>query len=301
MVNTIDGYGLTPIHRLISIDNIITVHYFEYSKNYIFEGERHNFWEFLYVDKGHINVKARDTMYMLSKGQVIFHEPIEWHTVLANGESAPNLVVIAFECQSESMDYFKQRILSIDGHLHTYLGKIVAAAQATFSNNLNDPMLKKMDKRINTPTLSEQYIVMYLELFLLEILENHANYEKEVKTSSSIHEYMREDKLAIVINYLQENIHQPLTLEDICKSTLLSRSSLQKLFKDGTSHSVMDYFKAMKMDEIKRLIREENHNFTEIAELLGYSSIHYLSRIFKTTTGMTLSEYASSVKAIIEK
>jgi AraC-like DNA-binding protein len=75
---------------------------------------------------------------------------------------------------------------------------------------------------------------------------------------------------------------------------------LQKLFKEGTGHSVMDYFKEMKMQEIKHLIREENHNFTEIAEILGYSSIHYLSRTFKANTGMTLSEYASSVKALLD-
>jgi AraC-like DNA-binding protein len=134
----------------------------------------------------------------------------------------------------------------------------------------------------------------------VEILEHHERYEKDVKISTSIHEYMKEEKLAIVINFLQENLHQNLTLDDICQNTLLSRSSLQKLFKEGTGHSVMDYFKEMKMQEIKHLIREENHNFTEIAEILGYSSIHYLSRTFKANTGMTLSEYASSVKALLD-
>ncbi len=296
----IDGYELTPIHPLISIDHIVTVHYFEYSKNYIFEGEKHNFWEFLYVDKGCINVKANDTMFSLSKGQIIFHEPNEWHTVVANGQTAPNLVVIAFTCDSPAMHYFKKRILSIDHHLYTYLGKIINAAHTLFTNNLNDPLLKKLDKRFIEPTPSEHYITSYLELFLVEILEHHERYEKDVKVSTSIHEYMKEEKLAIVINFLQENLHQNLTLDDICQNTLLSRSSLQKLFKEGTGHSVMDYFKEMKIQEIKHLIREENHNFTEIAEILGYSSIHYLSRTFKANTGMTLSEYASSVKALLD-
>jgi len=64
--------------------------------------------------------------------------------------------------------------------------------------------------------------------------------------------------------------------------------------------SIMEYFKQLKIKEAKVLIRENNHNFTEISEILGYNSIHYFSRIFKNETGMTLSEYDNSVKSLIE-
>ena len=56
------------------------------------------------------------------------------------------------------------------------------------------------------------------------------------------------------------------------------------------------YFKNLKIDEAKIMIREGEYNFTEIAHRLGYSSIHYFSRHFKKATGMTPSEYAYSVK-----
>jgi YesN/AraC family two-component response regulator len=62
----------------------------------------------------------------------------------------------------------------------------------------------------------------------------------------------------------------------------------------------MAYFKQLKIKEAKSLIRENNFNFTEISFMLGYNSIHYFSRIFKSETGMTLSEYAKSVKSLIE-
>ena len=41
-------------------------------------------------------------------------------------------------------------------------------------------------------------------------------------------------------------------------------------------------------------------NFTQIADALGYTSIHYFSRQFKKITGMTPSEYASSIKVLAE-
>ena len=63
----------------------------------------------------------------------------------------------------------------------------------------------------------------------------------------------------------------------------------------------MEYFGNLKIQKAKEMIREGSHNFTEIAALLGYNSIHYFSRHFKKVTGMTPSEYASSVKILATK
>lgn len=293
----VDNYQLTTLKNEITIKHIVTVHYFEYSKNYIFEGEQHNFWEFLYVDKGQINVMAGDKAMTLEKGQCIFHKPGEWHTVIANGIVAPNLVVIAFDCHSKSMSYFEEKIISIDSKLQGYLSNIVTEARRSFVSDLSDPMLTQLKKRKKVYFASEQMIRIYLELFLIEILRNKEFYITKIKLSSTIKEYAQEEKLHIVTNFLKENVCRHLTIDDICKNTLLSRSSLQKLFKDVLDSSVMEYFKQLKIEEAKSLIREGNHNFTEIATLLGYNSIHYFSRTFKLTTGMSPSEYASSMQA----
>lgn len=52
------GYEAIRLQRPLAVDDIVSVHYFEYSSNYYFEGECHDFWEFLYVDKGELDVRA---------------------------------------------------------------------------------------------------------------------------------------------------------------------------------------------------------------------------------------------------
>ena len=42
----------TPLDEVLRIDAIYTLHYFEYTRDYLFTGERHDFWEMAYVDKG---------------------------------------------------------------------------------------------------------------------------------------------------------------------------------------------------------------------------------------------------------
>ena len=44
------------------------------------------------------------------------------------------------------------------------------------------------------------------------------------------------------------------------------------------------------------MIREGNMNFTEIAEVLHYSTVHHFSRQFKDKVGFTPTEYAKSVR-----
>ena len=81
---------------------------------------------------------------------------------------------------------------------------------------------------------------------------------------------------------------------------MIGRSQLQKIFQQKTGLGVIEYFSNMKIDAAKQMMRTDLMNFTQIAEKLGYSSIHYFSRQFKKITGMTPSEYVPSIKALSE-
>ena len=56
-------YTATVLKNEFAVKKIYTLHYFEYSKNFIFSGEKHNFWEFLYVDKGEVEIIADDRTF----------------------------------------------------------------------------------------------------------------------------------------------------------------------------------------------------------------------------------------------
>ena len=48
----------TALRTTIRIRNLITMYYFEHGKNFVFHGEKHDFWEMLYVDRGEVEVQA---------------------------------------------------------------------------------------------------------------------------------------------------------------------------------------------------------------------------------------------------
>ena len=102
-----------PIKEQIHISDMYTFFQVHYDSDYAFFGETHNFWECLYVIKGKLCVSADERIYYLEDGEIIFHKPNEFHRLQANGQVAPNLIVISFSCHSPLMAFFEDKILTI--------------------------------------------------------------------------------------------------------------------------------------------------------------------------------------------
>ena len=121
------------------IEQIFTIHYFEYTKDFYFPGETHDFWELLYVDNGVVDVVTDNKHYSLFKGDLIFHKPGEFHNLRADGKTAPNLVVISYSCNNPAAEWFSEKILRVSEVERTLLARIVHEAQRAFSSPLDDP------------------------------------------------------------------------------------------------------------------------------------------------------------------
>ena len=294
-------YIKTALKDEIIIKNIVSIHYFEYAKNYVFDGETHDFWEFLVVDKGEVEVMADLNGYRLKQGEIIFHKPGEFHNIWANGKVAPNLIVIAFECKSASMKYFENKILTISDLEKNLLAQIIREATEAYSSPMDQPSLKKLEKRKCSVFGCEQLIRTYLEQMLIFMIRKGKSISPAGKRSSSVKERSDSDIYLKVIDYLTENISADITFEDVCRYLSLSKTYLKVLFKEKSGLSVMEFHKKLKIEEAKKLIREGEYNFTQIACMLGYTSIHYFSRHFKRATEMSPSQYASSVKVKIQE
>ena len=300
------GYKGTVLKNSITINKIYSIHYFEYMSDFSFEGESHNFWEFICVDKGEVGVTAGKTFTILKKGDVAFHQPNEFHNVQATGTIAPNLVVISFQCDDEAMRFFKKRILRIDEMERNLLADIIIEARHCFDCRLDDPYLQNMPQKEPEMFGAEQLICLYLEYFLIHLIRRYSNpivlrkRPARIETPKSTKQKSDTEIFNRVVDYLENHINAPVTIEQICKDNLIGRSQLQKIFKERCNLGIIEYFSLMKVNAAKEMIRTNRMNFTQISEQLGYSSIHYFSRQFKKVTGMTPSEYASSIKAMAD-
>ncbi|MCI9339725.1 MAG: AraC family transcriptional regulator [Dorea sp.] len=300
------GYNGVVLRKSISINKIYSIHYFEYMSDFSFEGETHDFWEFLCVDKGEVNVTAGSETTTLKRGDIAFHQPNEFHSVQATGKIAPNLVVISFHCEDEAMAFFCGKTLKIDETERNILASIIIEARRCFDCRLDDPYLQNMPRKRPDMFGAEQLICLYLEHLLIHLIRRYSNplaLQKEIAKAEipkSTKSKSDAEIFSRVTDYLALRIAAAVSIEQICRDNLVGRSQLQKIFKERCGMGIIEYFTLLKINAAKEMIRTGHLNFTQISEQLGYSSIHYFSRQFKKSTGMTPSEYALSIKAMAE-
>lgn len=288
-------YKGTRLKDEIVIDKLYTVHYFEYTKWFKFTGERHDFWEFVYADKGDLTITADDKEFVLKQGSIVFHKPNEWHNVYANTKIPPNVTIVTFGSNSESIKFFEDKVFAVGQEQKTLISRIVAEYINAFSTPLNDIYTNKLKRRTEQIAGSEQLIKMYLCQLLLSFIRNDVQTEQR-----SIANLNLEDALMnIIYNYMNEHIAQSITVNDICAYAGINKTTLEKMFKTHFNMGAIEYFIHMKIELAKRYLRDENHNITQIAEMLGYSGIHYFSRQFKKVTYMTPTQYLVSIKSLL--
>lgn len=294
------AFESTFLEEEIHIERIYTIHYFEYMSDFDFPGERHDFWEFQCVDNGQAEICTDNGVHTLGRGQIIFHKPNEFHTLKAVGNTAPNIVVVSFECTSPCMRFLENQLLTLSETERNLMGMLIAEARRCIATPLDDPYTEKMEKRADCPFGSQQLIRIYLEQMLLLMIRRYTVPQLSLPPHSLTNNPKYASNYAKILFYLEEHIRECISIEDICRDNLISRSQLQKIFREQHQCGVIEFFSHMKITFAKQLIRENTMNFTQISDFLGYSSIHYFSRQFKKIAGMTPTEYVSSIKAKAE-
>ncbi len=283
-------YFRHKLQNLIVVSKVVTIHYFEFDKNFRAVEEAHDFWELVYADKESIVCTADDKRIPLCEGEMLFHKPGERHALYANGKKAPNVCIVSFECKSEAMRFFEDRRLRPDKAFVRFLYSIVEEGKRTFDIPFSSPECERMHL-LDTPTLGgEQLIKNYLELLLINLMRSLTETPRGNDT------FLREGEfdskpVKDVIRLLQENLEGALSIDGICAAVGYSRAHIFKEFKAATGKSVMAYYTSLKIERAKQLLREGELSVRQIAEQLSFDTPNYFSKTFKRHTGQTPTAY----------
>ena len=286
-------YIKTKLNSLINISKVVVMHYYEFDRNFIFAGERHDFWEIIYVDKGKVQIESDDKVIVLSQGELAFHAPNEFHSV-KSFESAPNFIVLSFECNSQSMEHFRKFHTALDEDLKLFISSIISEAKKTFIMPKNAVSLKKLKKKKDAIVGGEQMIKTLLEqLFILLIRQMTEQKNPPVFPSKEI---MENHLTASIKELIFERVNTVLKVSDICKAFGYSKTYLSKTFKEQSGHTLAEFINLTKINKAKDMIREHNQNFAEISFSLSFDNPQYFTRVFKRFTGMTPTEFKESLQ-----
>ena len=260
----------------VEIDGIYSLFYQEKEPGFLFSGESHPAVELTYVDSGRLHsvVGGKDTI--LEQGELMFYGPNQWHMQYADMDVAPRFVTLSFGLSRGDITPLLNRKIKAPQHTVTILQR----------------MIREID---NVDDYISDMIISFTHLLLVMLLrEQETPRDVKIQNSNTIH-----NENAIIRHaqqYISTHIREKLSVPMVARQVEVSPSYLTALFQKNLQISPGEYIRRTKLQESKQLIRENNMNFTEIAEALQYSTVHHFSRQFKEKFGITPSEYAKSVR-----
>lgn len=282
--------------RGVCVDALYSLHYFNFQQGYVFPGERHSFWEMVYVDMGGATIGDDGREFPLSPGQCFLHAPDAFHTIHANLAPQANLFVISFSSASSGLSSLCRRALVLNTECRRIIRRILIEAQAFCGPVLDITNQEMLVPSANAPYGSGQVIALNLELLLILLLRQELGEDEQTMKRAPITE--DQDMQSIVAAaeaFMRSHLDGSIHLDDICKNIGVSRTTLKRLFRQCLSTCVMEHYQSLRLQEACRHLRSGRVNASQIAYELGYSSLPAFSRQFKQILGITPREYMLSV------
>ncbi len=93
------------------------------------------------------------------------------------------------------------------------------------------------------------------------------------------------------IEYIESNVENDISLNEISERLNISSYYFSKLFKEETNEGFVEYLTKRRVEKAKEMLKDPSKTIKEVGSECGYSDPNYFSRIFKKATGMTPTEY----------
>jgi len=235
-------------------------------------------WELVYINQGTLEIAMEEEACVVETGEIYIIKPN-----VPNGRKikSSNTIstTVGFSSKSSIINAIAHRIIVLTPKEREYLNDGVHLFQANLGSN---KMIYKM--KYDTPPDIVQESQVCLMMLLLNIIRREKNISARTKTKPS---HLAER----IIEYLEQNIAQKLTIEQIAADFGYSVPYIKQIFKKNTGMGIIEFFLKMKMDEAKRMLREGKLNITQISEKLGFFNVSHFGRAFKQREGVTPREY----------
>lgn len=247
------------------VRRVYTAFHAFYDRDFAFPGEKHNFWEVVYIRGGGAVITADSMVYSLGKGEVIFHKPMEFHKIASNSNEMLEVIIFSFAADGD-LDYFKNGIFKISPRGGEIAEKIPPLAEKAAKN----------------PTAA-QLLINIIERFLITL-------RPEERLSNVPGDSPGAREFREIVNTMERHIGERLTIDELASLCRLSGANMKKIFYRYTGTGVIKYFNAMKIERAAQLL-EQGKSIVEISDGLGFDNQNYFSTVFKREMGICPSAY----------
>lgn len=175
-----------------------------------------------------------------------------------------------FSTQDE-VSHLKNYLITLTGMIARQMRKQGCSVEKAFS--FDSTCTKLIEERLtieNAVHIADELIEFYLYIIA------------EKKAPSLTHHTVNK-----VIQFIDEQIESPMTVEGLAKRFDVSTSHLSRIFREHTDITLVEYINMKKVEDSQYHLRFSNEKISDISDYFHFCNQSYYTRIFKKYTGET--------------
>ena len=267
-------------------------------KTNVFRTHHHPELEIGLISSGRGDYIIEGTMHNASDGDIFLVRPNEQHcipTIYTPELASFNFHITSYyiwNVVSEYVEPSKLRFL-VGGTQH---------GQPPFPRKIGDPdnIVRKIvslcgsDEDAHRNRFEIRFLTLRLIVRAAELIEDAPSADTEPELDSVL---AHQGDIQNAISFINDNLTEPITLDDISRSAGLSRSHLSVIFRTITGISPYEYLLLQRIERSVALLRSGDKTILEVAQSCGFRNLANFNKSFKKVTGMTPSAYRASKRA----
>lgn len=127
-----------------------------------------------------------------------------------------------------------------------------------------------------------------LTMALIELAETGLQYSQQNIKSN--------DKMSDIFSFINDNVFNKLSLDEICQRTHVSKYHLCRIFKGNIGITITEYIKKRRLSLACQLLMNTNIKITEIAQKCGFSDSSFFTKVFTKEYSVTPTEYRAKYR-----
>lgn len=266
--------------KIIQIERFKTCFEANYKGPYNFTGEFHPFWEMVYVTDGSVNVSGDERIYTLSRGDIIFHRPMEFHRIWSKGRQDIHAIIISFQASGSLLANLEGRAMTLDTSCRQQIDELILHFKTRFPDESNN-FARAMRESDNHGQV--QVALNLLENFLISLPTDSMTPIKREKENVS--ETYRQ-----ILTELNANIYSWITIDELAERCNFSPAQIKRVFARYSDIGIHKYFLKLKIAAAIKMLGD-GKDISEISRVLSFSSQNYFSGVFKRETGYSPTAY----------
>ena len=234
------------------------------------------YFELTAVLSGNGFVYANNVSVPVSKGDIFVSFPYDTHAIKA-GQTGMDYNFVSFFLKDEPLLSEFERLAIMYGKP---CDRVVRGE--TLSTSITGAISETM--------MQGDYHEPYLEAVFVQLLIGLLRTFKK-QSAPGIVPSKREELCYQVMDYINTHIYSIRSLTELAEHFRYDYAYLSKIFTKTTSKSISEYYSFRRLETARDLIGEGGRSISDIAEMLGYSSIYPFSKAFKRQYGVSPREY----------